>query len=341
MAERYATKSGVWSDVTVWDGGSTLPTTGDVAHASAYTVQIDQSISVDAISTAAGATASNGGEFVVDSTAVAPITIDLALGIRVADHTSTGGGTSSRKWVLNILNTAPKVTLNADVIGGDGDYQVAVGVAMTSSGPDGGADVELVINGNVTGKNTGAYGLHMGDGDVTIVGDVTGADDTAAYGLYVAGGTVTVTGDVTGGSSSSAFGLYVASSAQVRVDGLARASLTAAGVSGGTQSIPVAIKGAVNHPQGMNAVTASMWTAWDANEFVWTAYTDSAWPDPEGSLAYLTRFGTDLPEQADVRRDTAYGPGDTLVGTLDAGASLSDITAAIGAQIAAATNADD
>ena len=48
MAERYATQSGLWEAATF--NGGTLPGAGDTVHANGYTVTVDQSFSVSAIS---------------------------------------------------------------------------------------------------------------------------------------------------------------------------------------------------------------------------------------------------------------------------------------------------
>ena len=66
MAERYAVKTGSWSDLSLWDGGSTLPGVGDDVYPNAYNVTIDQDLTVDTLRNDAGATASAGGKFLDD-----------------------------------------------------------------------------------------------------------------------------------------------------------------------------------------------------------------------------------------------------------------------------------
>ena len=48
MATRFAVKTGVWSDTTVWDSGA-LPIAGDVIYPNGFTVTLDQDISVDGL----------------------------------------------------------------------------------------------------------------------------------------------------------------------------------------------------------------------------------------------------------------------------------------------------
>lgn len=43
MATRFAVKTGVWSDTTVWNTGA-LPTSADTVYPNGFTVTIDQDI---------------------------------------------------------------------------------------------------------------------------------------------------------------------------------------------------------------------------------------------------------------------------------------------------------
>jgi len=80
-----------------------------------------------------------------------------------------------------------------------------------------------------------------------------------------------------------------------------------------------------------------------AADFEYHVRTDSLWPDnPEGNPVVVTRYGTDLPAEANVKEGVTYGPAGNYEGTLRVSdsASLADIAAVTGAQIAAATNKD-
>ncbi len=286
MAERWAVANGSWSDTGTWDGG-TLPGAGDVVHANAFTVTIDQSIEVDALSIAAGGTAVAGGTFQIDgSSGASPIVIDLGLGIRAADY-GTAGVTGTRKRIVNILHGAPAVTINALSGGFLGAtvayvYGVVVGQAagntvitptsvgpLTINGPVSGPTAgngqppvrvatganDLIVNGNVTGgTSTNTYGVdYQGTGDVTIVAaDIIGGSGSSAYGVNVTGGTVDITGDVTGGSNSSAYGVNISGGTvdiTGDVTGGSGGSAYGVNISGGT----VDITGDVTGGSGSNA----------------------------------------------------------------------------------------
>jgi hypothetical protein len=62
MANRYAVATGNWSNPAIWDGG-TLPQAGDVVRPNAFTVTIDQNITVTELRNDASAPAVQGGVF--------------------------------------------------------------------------------------------------------------------------------------------------------------------------------------------------------------------------------------------------------------------------------------
>ena len=65
MANRYAVKSGNWSDVTVWDGGVSLPGAADSVWPNNFVVTIDQDVSVAELRNDASAPAAASGYFTI------------------------------------------------------------------------------------------------------------------------------------------------------------------------------------------------------------------------------------------------------------------------------------
>lgn len=157
MANRYATKSGNWSDVTVWDGGITLPGVGDVVRSNGYGVTVDQDITVDTLRNDAASPANAGGYFVVSSMPTGrKITANLvATGERLVSLTASNpttleiwgnvqGGSVTNAYGVRITSAAPKdatVSVVGDVVGGSAAN--AVGVMLESA-------ATVIVTGDLT-----------------------------------------------------------------------------------------------------------------------------------------------------------------------------------------------
>ena len=239
MAIRYATKTGNWSDVTVWDGGTTKPTTGDTVVANTYTVTIDEDVDIGSgtIQTLAAGGGASGGGFTLPSgrsitanvLAGTTACVTCSAGNQTINGNCTGSATTSGIRAVNKATTGI-VTINGNCTGG-GASGTAHGVSLTSicegavitgnllggSGAGCGlgntANVTsgIQINGTVTGgSGSSAHGFLSSSAIVThiVVGNVFGGSG-GADGINLGSGDtgVSITGNVTGGSHATSFGV--------------------------------------------------------------------------------------------------------------------------------------
>jgi hypothetical protein len=320
VAIRYATKTGVWSDVSVWDGGTTFPGSGDDVHANNFTVTIDQSITVNSLNINAGGSAVAGGTF------TASITGTIAL-----QSLAVGGHTGSSTALLQLTGGA--VTLNvASGITGDTSVTGTEPPAVLASGGT------HIINGDASAAAGGCVSVTGDTTSVTVNGVITGGTTAGVYGVGVstAGAQLTITGTVVGGTASGAFGVHMGLGT-LRLDALLKwSSIGVAPVSGSGGSVMFKRTGA---------------------ELAMEAPSDDNWPAATGAAIVVERYTTGNPAPADVREGTLYGPGETSTGTLavpppasvaagvptddtvgTAALGLADVLAGTGAQIAAATS---
>ena len=174
MADKWATKSGNWSDSTVWNGGA-LPQAGDDVYADTFTVTIDQDVTVLSLRNTAGGSASAGGGFVLNSGRTA---------------TLTGSGV--------VAGTATCVTFSAaspavsTIVGTIAPGSSGTGVAHTGTG-------RLNITGNIVPSSSGTGVVVSGGGRLDVTGAATGAQGTAISVTSTGGAIVNVTGHVSGG----------------------------------------------------------------------------------------------------------------------------------------------
>lgn len=167
MAIRYATKTGVWSDVTVWNGGASLPGVGDSVHANGYTVTIDQDINVATLSTAAnGAPPAAGGGFLISSMTTRVLTCNIVAG-------------TSR--CLYVTATTGTLTIVGDSTSGTATDACGIWLQLPSN-------VALTVTGKVTGgTGASAFGVRVESGSgaiVTIQGDCIAGVGGNAIGIY-------------------------------------------------------------------------------------------------------------------------------------------------------------
>ena len=240
MAERYAVATGNWSAVGTWDGGATLPTTGDDVHANTYTVTIDQDVTVGTLRTTAGATAAAGGSFIVSGSRT--ITADTYAGsttcltMNAAGQVLVGNsfGSDSTSFSYGVKNSAAAVhtgnSTGGSATGGYGSNVIEGGTqngnATGGSGSSAfGANVDKggVLNGNATG-GPNAWGANVKNGS-KIIGNTTGGTATNAYGANLSNGGIHF-GDATGSATNSAPGTYVTTG------GIAEGVCTGGGTSG-------------------------------------------------------------------------------------------------------------
>lgn len=217
MAERWAVATGVWSALSTWDGGASLPGAGDTVHANAFTVTIDQDITVISLNTIAGATAVAGGQFntsgvrTINANSIAGTTKCLYIttactqngnstggssantfgtdlgGVSIQNGTATGGTYPGSSYGTRVLtgsvlngNCTANGGSGAEILGGiiNGDAQAAGGAGVIMKGG--------YFNGNSYGSNTtnSQYGIFAQLNFNVINGDTFAGTNPGARGIY-------------------------------------------------------------------------------------------------------------------------------------------------------------
>jgi hypothetical protein len=168
MASNLATKSGNWSDTTVWSLGHVPVATEDVNLAS-YVVAWDvgAGVRIPATGTLNRLTASGAGQ----------LTVDLAVVGSVALHATTIAPGTVITGMVRVTGAAPTrtLTITGNITGGAGNDRVGVENEST--------------------------------GTVSVVGNITGGTGARAFGHYGITGKLIVTGTITGGAGAEAMGI--------------------------------------------------------------------------------------------------------------------------------------
>lgn len=194
MANVYATKTGNWSDVTVWNTGA-LPTAADDVRPNGFTVTINQDITVTTLLTNASSPAVAGGTFIVSGNGRI-INANLQVGTSVVLSCST-----NINWFLN---------------GNIGAYS---GGNISTISMTGGGSLTMVGNvlGNGTASSNGTSVRSLATMNINITGNVTGGSNSACHGVAIDsgfGGNINITGNVIGGAASNATGILLNNSGQ-------------------------------------------------------------------------------------------------------------------------------
>jgi len=212
MATVYATKSGNWSDTTVWNTGA-LPTSSDDVYCNNFIVEINQNITVLSLRNTAAGGGGAGGTF----------TISAARTINVGTLTLIGGGSN----LISALNTTGTITLNVTNAitsnAGSSSYMIsnnstgnlsitAPSITTSSSGAIGiinSSTGTLTFSGNVLGSGFAGSAISIQNGNCIVVGNVNGGTVATAYGINMISSAVstTITGNITGGTNTTAYGI--------------------------------------------------------------------------------------------------------------------------------------
>lgn len=331
MATRIAQKTGNWSDVTVWDGGTTKPGAGDIAQTGAYTVTIDEDVTCTAIEatssghyevTAGGITinanvvmassyATNGGLRLTHATGTVTINGDISGTSGTPAVNNSGAGT------LTVVGdvAAPPVT-NARGINNNSTGTVNVTGNVAASSGNGSNGVRATGNGNINiignivgGAGANASGVvQSGTGTIAITGDAT-AGAGASAGAYNedGSGVITISGTATGGSEASAHGAHNLSTGTITVDqAIGGTNPTANGLYGANSGGTTTYKRIGSAANGMSAVGGFCKMVVDADYNV-IVVKDSAGND--------VSMSNDYPAVTDVKDGVVYNRT-TLEGTL-------------------------
>jgi hypothetical protein len=246
MSARTATKAGNWSDVSVWDGGASVPGSGDTADSNGWAVTIDTNVDLSpggalintnavggfACSTARTITAN------ITATVAGVLTLSNAAGVTVTIIGAlTGGSTAGCTAVLQTVGTGT-IAITGNVTGGSannsrGLYLGAAGFNCTVNGTVTGGTVISSASGitvNATGTLTvtaagGVHGGNPGEGisinqgpTINITGDCTAGSGNYAYAVNnLATATVTITGNAIGGTAWYCHGVRNAAAGTINI----------------------------------------------------------------------------------------------------------------------------
>lgn len=192
MANVFATKTGNWTDTTVWNTGA-LPTASDDVYANGFTVTINTSPTVLSIRNTLAAGINAGGGFTATSGMVLTVTGDGVI----------AGSVSSTTCLLLNLSVGSSCTINGNVTGGSASD--SYGIRTQGSGI---VNIFGTVRGGTGGNSP--YGIRQDSGTVNVTGNLIAGSSNFATALLLNGpGTAAnIIGNVTGGTQSNCFGIY-------------------------------------------------------------------------------------------------------------------------------------
>jgi hypothetical protein len=323
MANRYAVKTGVWSDTTVWDGG-TLPVAGDDVRSNNFTVTVNQNINVATLTNTALAPAVAGGGFQVTQS-----------GVTIAANIIGGTTTSAIALNYNMGVSGSVSTLNGNITGGTANVTPGVSIA-------GSVAVTININGIVTGGSVGggssanSTGLNIGNGlsIINLVGDVYPGPSGNGSGIVCNNGILNIVGNVYGGgATTSTTNIGINSAGTINITGniignglnfaILNGTITTVltgsfNVIGSGTSTTAAISSTVNAPNFVvkNIVNTTTSVAISGRVRISTNNPTCQVVTPSGTTLTLTDPNiTNPPTISNVRFGTVYGGG-AFTGTM-------------------------
>lgn len=286
MANVYATKSGNWSDITVWNTGA-LPTSSDDVFSNNFTVQVDGVFTVLSVRNTAAAPIVANGTFVLNHLSNLKCLDTQGIYVGVAGKAvvqfAGGSGTnaileatlpatlpniSSYVGVLHsgtgTLNIIGDISFNAGVTGriyvsstSTGILNIIGNVSTTTGGGVANnscinmAGGYLFVNGNVLGG--GISSGHMIVGGTSVI-EITG-DVIASNVAHISqGSSITVIGSITNTGTGVAINAVTAT---VQVTGAITVNNTGAGIISTTGGVTVGGPISVLGPNGANNAVSS------------------------------------------------------------------------------------
>lgn len=226
MATRYAVASGNWSALATWDGGASLPGSGDTVVANGFTVTIDQDVTVTEIRTLALTPAASGGGFACSATRTINATVRAGT---TPCLTFSGGGGTTLTLVGDVIASSATNNTQALVISGASTVNV---LGNVSGAPISASNADGI---NITAAAT-----------LNIVGTVTGGNGTNAFGIrFSAACVIDITGNVVGGGNSGGTAISGASAASITVVGNCSSPSQGGCISVSTGSTVVTVTGSV------------------------------------------------------------------------------------------------
>jgi hypothetical protein len=332
MANRYAVTNGNWSNVATWDGGTTIPGSGDSVRPNNFTVTIDQNITVTELTNNASSPAVGGGSFYANDgiTITGNIASSLASGIvlyvtgsnsctivgNITHTTNVNSGTAVRTENQANLTVSGSITVNTSAqTTNSGINHVSTGtlrVTGSLAGIAGGINQFCILNSSTgTVFFNGIINVasrrgiqNNSSGTVIVTGSITG--NGIGNGSV---GNIYFTGSITAGGDS---GITSTTNGIISVIGPISSSVLANGVSStGT--------GATNIFTGPFYNTGS-WNAVYANNMQIINNVTSSWTVDLSNGTQKTLVTANqlagYPTANNVRQGIPYGPGNEFTGSL-------------------------
>jgi hypothetical protein len=352
MAIVYATKTGNWSDTTVWNTG-TLPTSADDVYSNNFIVTVDTNITVLSISNAVTTGVTAGGGFRVTANGI-NITCTAVFGIVAGSNAfstalnfshlsgtpcSLSANLSSPGNTVTTLSMSGSGTLNYtgnlptagpggnSFVIGNGTVNMTGNVTTNSSGNGisvSGADTIVNFNGISYGPSgTNGNGVTISSGTLNITGEIFGGSGVDCYAVRTSGGTTTITGTISGSSVS---GALANTGGTVYHIGTAQASATYPAIGPGSTSQVTILTGPLrcNSPNdasaGVNPCIALRWfpadTALGTFRYEMRGATASGSPSvrPARQMYLTDAYSSGYPSTSLVRSGVSYGPGSIYSG---------------------------